>query len=149
MTDQPPRPGDDRTSFTDTAKRPAPDGFATWHLHIRVTAPNEDNAERWAGHIRDLVVAEFGETTALAVHTGPGTGDARGDLFAALDYGDGRIQSQLRANALIAARDAEHAHELAERQRREMHAPGRSYDASRWNRCVDMTADLIDPEAQQ
>lgn len=38
------------------------------------------------------------------------------------------------------------AHELAEQQRRDMHAPGRSHDASRWNRCVDMTADSIDPE---
>lgn len=37
-------------------------------------------------------------------------------------------------------------HELAEQQRAEMHAPGRSYDASRWNRCVDMIADYIDPE---
>lgn len=43
---------------------------------------------------------------------------------------------------------AVHAHELAEQQRREMHAPGRSYDASRWNRCVDMTAAVIDPEAR-
>ncbi|OKI16572.1 hypothetical protein [Streptomyces sp. CB03911] len=45
------------------------------------------------------------------------------------------------ASALLAF-----AHQLAEQQRREMHAPGRSYDASRWNRCVGMTADIIDPE---
>ena len=38
-----------------------------------------------------------------------------------------------------------HAQELAAVQRTEMRAPGRSYDASRWNRCVGMTADLIDP----
>jgi hypothetical protein len=41
-----------------------------------------------------------------------------------------------------------HAHELAEQQRREMRAPGQSYDAARWNRCVDMTADCIDPAAR-
>jgi hypothetical protein len=40
---------------------------------------------------------------------------------------------------------AAHARELAERQRREMRAPGKSYDASRWNRCVDMTAAVIEP----
>lgn len=40
------------------------------------------------------------------------------------------------------------AHELANQQRHEMHAPGRSYDASRWNRCVDMVAAVIDPDAQ-
>jgi hypothetical protein len=40
-----------------------------------------------------------------------------------------------------------HAHELATEQRTVMRAPGRSYDASRWNRCVNMTADAIDPEA--
>lgn len=39
-----------------------------------------------------------------------------------------------------------YAHDLAEQQRIQMRAPGRSYDASRWNRCVDMTADSIDPE---
>lgn len=38
------------------------------------------------------------------------------------------------------------AHELAEQQRTEMRAPGRSYDAARWNRCVDHVADHIDPE---
>jgi len=42
-----------------------------------------------------------------------------------------------------------HAQELAARQRTEMRAPGRSYDASRWNRCVDMTADLITPGAEE
>lgn len=42
-----------------------------------------------------------------------------------------------------------HAHELAEQQRHEMHAPGRSYDASRWNRCVNTTADAIDPKVKQ
>jgi hypothetical protein len=40
-----------------------------------------------------------------------------------------------------------HARELAEQQRREMRAPGKSYDANRWNRCVDMTAAVIDPAA--
>lgn len=42
---------------------------------------------------------------------------------------------------------AVHAQELADQQRREMRAPGQSYDASRWNRCVDMTADSIAPAA--
>jgi hypothetical protein len=49
------------------------------------------------------------------------------------------------AEQLVQAALDRHAHELAEQQRREMRAPGRSYDASRWNRVVDMTADLIDP----
>jgi hypothetical protein len=40
------------------------------------------------------------------------------------------------------------ARELAGQQRQEMRAPGRSYDAARWNRCVDMVANVIDPDAQ-
>lgn len=50
-------------------------------------------------------------------------------------------EDHAKAKTLIEA----FAHELAEQQRTEMRAPGRSYDASRWNRCVGMTADLIDP----
>jgi hypothetical protein len=46
-----------------------------------------------------------------------------------------------RADALL----NEWAHELVNQQRQEMHAPGRSYDAARWNRCVDMVAAVIDP----
>lgn len=61
------------------------------------------------------------------------------DLLAAAMYG----HSLSEAQKLI----ADFAHELAEKQRREMRAPGGSYDASRWNRCVGMTADLIDPES--
>jgi hypothetical protein len=39
----------------------------------------------------------------------------------------------------------EYAHELAERLRTTMRAPGGSYDASRWNRVVDTLADELDP----
>jgi hypothetical protein len=39
----------------------------------------------------------------------------------------------------------EYAHEMAEHLRTTMRAPGRSYDASRWNRVVDTLADELDP----
>jgi hypothetical protein len=49
-----------------------------------------------------------------------------------------------RADALL----DKWAHELAVQQRQEMQAPGRSYDAARWNRCVDMVANVIDPQTE-
>lgn len=49
---------------------------------------------------------------------------------------------------LVAAERADALREGAAKQRTEMHAPGRSYDAARWNRCVDMTANVIDPGAK-
>lgn len=38
-----------------------------YELRIRVTAPTPADGERWAGGIRDLVVAEFGETMRLDI----------------------------------------------------------------------------------
>lgn len=36
---------------------------------ITIHAPNQDNADRWAGHVSDLVQAEFGQTMRLEITT--------------------------------------------------------------------------------
>jgi hypothetical protein len=63
--------------------------------------------------------------------------ESRVDLLAAVMYGHSREEAEKLVDDFV--------HDLAEKQRREMRAPGGSYDASRWNRCVGMTADAIDP----
>ncbi|MCU1612607.1 MAG: hypothetical protein JWO98_147 [Frankiales bacterium] len=50
---------------TSTIGEPATPGRAT--ITIAVTAPNQDNANRWAGTIRDLVTAEHGHHMRLDI----------------------------------------------------------------------------------
>lgn len=89
--------------------------------------------------------------TAFGLHrkaptntTAPASAGSRPALAALIGVIDAPPPEVIRR--ILAYRN-EVAHELAGQQRREMRAPGQSYDASRWNRAVDMTADSIEPES--
>lgn len=71
--------------------------------------------------------------------------DQRQRLIRVMGGADAAPPRLARIKEMVANYDDLLAHDLAEYLRTTMRAPGRSYDASRWNRVVDTLADELDP----